>query len=63
MNSPGDVHVVSADRARVWAERAKCAQIALDLGSTREEIAIRAGQLQDLSEEILREIAKVGPGP
>jgi hypothetical protein len=37
-----------------WAERAKCAQIALDLSKDAESVAIRAGQLQDLSEDILR---------
>lgn len=39
---------------RAWAMRAKSAQIALDLSKDPEDVAIRAGQLQDLAEEILR---------
>jgi hypothetical protein len=58
----GDLRVVSADRARIWAERAKSAQLALDLhGADRERVAVCAGQLQDLSEEILAEVAKGDP--
>jgi hypothetical protein len=49
-----DIIAVHATRLRGWAERAKSAQVALDLSKDPEVVAIRAGQLQDLAEDILR---------
>ena len=43
-----------ADKLEGWAERARCAQIALDLAKDPESVAIRAGQLLDLAEDIER---------
>jgi hypothetical protein len=49
---PSDMIAVHATRLRGWAERAKSAQVALDLSKDPEDVAIRAGQLQDLAEDI-----------
>lgn len=55
--------IALAQKIRTWAERAKSVQIALDLSKDPEDIAIRAGQLQDLSEEMFRvaELIKNSP--
>ena len=55
--SDGEV-IVRTEVLRGWAERAKSAQIALDLSKKHEDVAIRARQLQDLAEDILRVIAQ-----
>jgi len=44
-------------RMRTWATRARSAQIALDLSKDPEDVAIRAGQLLDLAEDIERTMA------
>jgi len=51
---------VHASALRGWAERAKSAQVALDLSKAPEDVAIRAGQLQDLAESILRVVDEAG---
>jgi hypothetical protein len=49
--------VVLADKLRGWAERARSAQVVLDLSKDPESVAIRAGQLLDLAEDIERALA------
>jgi hypothetical protein len=57
---PQETIAVPTHRLRAWAERAKSAQIALDLSKAPEDVAIRAGQLQDLAEDLLRVVREAG---
>lgn len=40
------------DKLHSWGERARCAQVALDLSKDPESVAIQAGQLLDLTEDM-----------
>lgn len=54
--------LVLSDKLRGWAERARSAQVALDLCKDPESVAIRAGQLLDLAEDIERALAALVDG-